>query len=93
MEADLYNSDADYLEAYNNEASAVNRGTMLDSTVTDIQPSAYIFAPEEVKIPVFSESVAEYLSFPIIFCGKVRPSNNERLRKIKHKWNIQVLIM
>ena len=77
--ADLGSSGDDYLKADNSEASAGNRDTMLGSSATDILSATYTFAPEEGKIPVFSELIAEYLSFPTIFCRKVRPSNNDRL--------------
>ncbi len=39
-------------------------------------------APGEGQIPVFREPNAEYLSFPTIFCGKTRPKNTERHRKV-----------
>ena len=55
---------------------------MLDNTASDIKSSTYMFAPGKGYIPVFSEPLAEFISFPIIFCGKVRPSNDESLQKV-----------
>ncbi len=44
-------------------------------------PDELTFAPGEGQIPVsvFMDENAEYLAFPAIFCGKKRPSNNERI--------------
>ena len=55
---------------------------MLDRTASDIQYTTYTFAHGEGKIPVFSDPIAENLSFPTVFCGKVIPSNHERLLKV-----------
>ena len=82
-EADADNSDDEYSEADNNESSAADRDTILDSTATDMQSSTstYTFALGEGKIAVFIEPLAEYVFFYTSVCGKVRPSNNDRLQK------------
>lgn len=39
-------------------------------------------APGEGQIPVFKDEAAEYKCFPTIFCGRERPTNDERERPV-----------
>ena len=59
------NSDDAYSEVGNREASAADRDTTLNSTVTDIVSLAYTFTHGKGKGCVFIEPLAEYLfKFP-----------------------------
>ena len=48
----------------------------------DVSNKILTLAPGEGKIPVFRDSLAEYLVFPTKFCGQTRPSNSERRRNV-----------
>ena len=91
-EADLDNSDDDYLDTDTNEASAANRDTMLDSLVIGIQSSTYTFTVGEGQ-----NSFIQWTScgMPIIshnFLWESKTIRQWRLQSV-HKWNIQIGIM
>ena len=56
--------------------------TQLTDTSQDTGNTIFALAPGEGQIPVFRESRAEYLSFPTIFCGQERPTDEQRHRKV-----------
>ena len=77
----------DFSEMNENVKHIVDMDTMLDNydpTVPTcdklLSPQEITFAPAEGQVPlsVFNDDNAEYLSFPIIFCGQKRPDNRER---------------
>ena len=54
-------------------ASSVN--TLLDEQQIDVSSMFLTYAPGEGKRPIFNEPLAEYLCFPLIFCGQKHPPN------------------
>ena len=74
-------SDEEYNEIGVEETYNGNTDTILQTSETDVSSIAHIIALGEGNIPAFNEPLAEYLSFPTIFCGKTRPTNRERLIK------------
>ena len=75
-------SDEEYNEIDIDETCTGNTGTILQTSETDVSSITDIIAPGEGNIPVLNEPLAEYLSFPTIFCGKTRSTNKERLIKV-----------
>ena len=71
------NENIDNIEE-DEEMSNINRDTMLSAPET--VPKELTFAPGEGQHPisVFHDPDAEYLSFPTIFCGERRASDEER---------------
>ena len=71
------NEDIDNIEE-NEELNSINRDTMLSAP--ENVPRELTFAPGEGQYPisVFHDPDAEYLSFPTIFCGQRRASDEER---------------
>ena len=48
----------------------------------DVSNRILTLAPGEGKMLVFGDRLAEYLAFPVTFCGQTRPSNKERIRNV-----------
>ena len=78
-EADGDSSDDDYSEVDNNDFSAAETLCWIAqlNTVFNIHICSWTRHTSCVNV-----LLAEYLSFPTIFCGKVRLSNNERWYKV-----------
>ena len=56
---------------------------MLDDLHVHNNNMSLTFVPVEGKWPIFYEPLAEYISFPSIFCGQKCPSNNNRTYSVK----------
>ena len=71
------NNNIDNIEE-DEELNSINRDTMLSAP--ENVPRELTFAPGEGQYPVsvFHDPDAEYLSFPTIFCGEKRASDEER---------------
>ncbi|XP_062615034.1 uncharacterized protein LOC134276764 [Saccostrea cucullata] len=71
-----------------------NRDTLLDSDSYDMN-QIFTFAPGEGQRPLslYQDQMAEYLSFPTIFCGKGRVENDQRQVPVSYadiaKWELR----
>lgn len=71
-----------------------NRDTLLDSDSYDMN-QIFTFAPGEGQRPIslYQDQMAEYLSFPTIFCGEGRVENDQRQVPVSYadiaKWELR----
>ncbi|XP_062584589.1 uncharacterized protein LOC134246276, partial [Saccostrea cucullata] len=71
-----------------------NRDTLLDSDSYDMN-QIFTFAPGEGQRPIslYQDQMAEYLSFPTIFCGKGKVENDQRQIPVSYadiaKWELR----
>ncbi|XP_062609477.1 uncharacterized protein LOC134271261, partial [Saccostrea cucullata] len=87
-------SDSDEFCEVDSSGKDGNCDTLLDSDSYDMN-QIFTFAPGEGQRPLslYQDQMAEYLSFPTIFCGKGRVENNQRQISVSYadiaKWELR----